>query len=181
MNKFMRIMVFFDLPVKTKAQRREATRFRNFLLVDGYHMLQYSVYARVCNGMDAVEKHRQRVKQNLPENGAIRLMVITEKQYEAIDILLGKLTEADDKFQCEQLSTFPVAYHTIPRTTRELQPKACCFADAHHRKSEEVYNRTLTSGESFLPLPQPWLPDARYTEQGRITNNKKNNPPPSQH
>lgn len=106
MNKFMRIMVFFDLPVKTKAQRREATRFRNFLLADGYHMLQYSVYARVCNGMDAVEKHRQRVKQNLPENGATRLMVITEKQYEAIDILLGKLTEADDKFQCEQLSIF---------------------------------------------------------------------------
>ena len=62
--------------------------------------------ARVCNGMDAVEKHRQRVKQNLPANGAIRLMVITEKQYEAIDILLGKLTEADDKFQCEQLSIF---------------------------------------------------------------------------
>ena len=75
MNKFMRILVFFDLPVKTKAQRREATRFRNFLLTDGYHMLQYSVYARVCNGMDAVEKHRQRVKQNLPDNGAIRLNI----------------------------------------------------------------------------------------------------------
>ena len=68
MNKFMRILVFFDLPVKTKTQRREATRFRNFLLTDGYHMLQYSVYARVCNGIDAVEKHRQRVKQNLPAN-----------------------------------------------------------------------------------------------------------------
>lgn len=106
MNKFMRIMVFFDLPVKTKTQRREATRFRNFLLTDGYHMLQYSVYARVCNGMDAVEKHRQRVRQNLPDNGAIRLMVITEKQYEAIDVLLGKLSEADDTFQCEQLSIF---------------------------------------------------------------------------
>ena len=106
MNKFMRIMVFFDLPVKTKAQRREATRFRNFLLADGYHMLQYSVYARVCNGMDAVEKHRQRVKQNLPANGAIRLMVITEKQYEASEILVGHCTAADDKFQCEQLSIF---------------------------------------------------------------------------
>ena len=39
MNKFMRIMVFFDLPVKTKTQRREATRFRNFLLMDGYHII----------------------------------------------------------------------------------------------------------------------------------------------
>lgn len=106
MNKFMRIIIFFDLPVKTKANRREATRFRNFLLHDGYHMLQYSVYARICNGMDAVEKHRARVKQNLPDNGAIRMMVITEKQYEAIDILLGRLTQADEPFQAEQLSVF---------------------------------------------------------------------------
>ena len=69
-------------------------------------MIQYSVYARVCNGMDAVAKHRARIKLNLPENGSIRLLVITEKQFEAIDILLGKLTEADDAFQCEQLSIF---------------------------------------------------------------------------
>ncbi len=106
MNKFMRILVFFDLPVKSKNERRAATRFRNFLLNDGYHMIQYSVYARVCNGMDAVAKHRARIKLNLPENGSIRLLVITEKQFEAIDILLGKLTEADDAFQCEQLSIF---------------------------------------------------------------------------
>lgn len=69
-------------------------------------MLQFSVYARVCNGMDAVDKHRQRVTQHLPNNGAIRLMVITEKQYEAIDVLLGKLTPVDGPFQCEQLSIF---------------------------------------------------------------------------
>ena len=99
-------MVFFDLPVKTKSERREATRFRNFLLNDGYHMLQYSVYARVCNGMDAVEKHRARIRRNLPDNGAIRMLVITEKQYESIDILLGHLTQADEPFQSEQLSIF---------------------------------------------------------------------------
>ena len=58
----MRMIVFFDLPVKTKNERREATRFRNFLMNDGYHMLQFSVYARVCNGLDAVEKHRVRLK-----------------------------------------------------------------------------------------------------------------------
>ena len=102
----MRILIFFDLPVKTKRERHDAARFRNFLLNDGYHMVQYSVYARVCNGTDAVEKHRARVKRNLPDNGSIRMLVITEKQYEAIDILLGKLTEADDSFQSEQLSIF---------------------------------------------------------------------------
>lgn len=102
----MRILVFFDLPVKTAANRREATRFRKFLLGDGYHMLQYSVYARVCNGMDAVEKHRGRIRRNLPDDGAIRLMVVTEKQYESIDILLGRPSEADEPTQTEQLSIF---------------------------------------------------------------------------
>ena len=106
MNKFMRIMVFFDLPVKSAKERREAARFRKFLLTDGYHMIQYSVYARVCNGLDAVNKHRSRLRQNLPDNGSVRLLVITEKQYESIEILLGRLTEADESFQCEQLSIF---------------------------------------------------------------------------
>ena len=106
MNKFMRIIVFFDLPVQTKSQRREATRFRSFLLKDGYHMLQYSVYARVCNGLDAVEKHRARLKERLPKNGAVRMLVITEKQYESIEILLGGLTPADEPFESEVLTVF---------------------------------------------------------------------------
>ena len=70
MSRFMRIMVFFDLPVQTKAQRRAATQFRNFLLKDGYHMVQYSVYARICNGLDSVETHRVRVLQHVPSHGA---------------------------------------------------------------------------------------------------------------
>ena len=106
MNKFMRLMVFFDLPVKSARERREASRFRKFLLTDGYHMIQYSVYARGGNGMDAVNKHRNRLRSNLPDNGSVRLLVITEKQYESIEILLGRLTQADESFQCEQLSIF---------------------------------------------------------------------------
>lgn len=100
------MLVFFDLPVTTKAERREATRFRNFLLHDGYHMIQFSVYARICNGTDAVEKHKARLKRCLPDNGSVRLLVITEKQYESVEILVGKLCEADQDFQAEQLSIF---------------------------------------------------------------------------
>lgn len=73
MSKFMRMIVFFDLPVQTKTERRHATAFRNFLLKDGYHMLQFSVYARVCNGNDAVKKHESRLRASLPPNGSIRL------------------------------------------------------------------------------------------------------------
>ena len=102
----MRMIVLFDLPVQTKKQRHDAAAFRNFLLKDGYTMLQYSVYVRVCNGMDAVQKHRLRLYDHLPDDGAARLLVITEKQYESIDILLGRLCEEDRPFQCEQLSIF---------------------------------------------------------------------------
>ena len=102
----MRMLVFFDLPVKTKTERRNAARFRSFLLNDGYHMIQFSVYARVCNGMDAVKKHDARLRDNLPDNGSVRLLVITEKQFESIEILIGALSEADESFQCEQLSIF---------------------------------------------------------------------------
>lgn len=76
----MRMIVFFDLPVQTKTERRHATAFRNFLLKDGYHMLQFSVYARVCNGNDAVKKHESRLGASLPPNGSIRLLVVTEKR-----------------------------------------------------------------------------------------------------
>ena len=56
--------------------------------------------------MDAVEKHRNRIRHNLPDNGSIRMLTITEKQYESIEILLGRLTLADDPEQFEQLSIF---------------------------------------------------------------------------
>lgn len=96
----------FDLPVKTIRQRRVATQFRKFLLKDGYHMLQFSVYARICNGMDAVNKHKSRLYGNVPENGSIRLLIMTEKQFEAMEILVGELKEEETKFVCQQLSIF---------------------------------------------------------------------------
>ncbi|MCL2566114.1 MAG: CRISPR-associated endonuclease Cas2 [Defluviitaleaceae bacterium] len=102
----MRILVFFDLPVKTKTERKVATQFRNFLIKDGYHMLQYSYYARICNGNDAVEKHKKRLYANVPNNGSVRMLVITEKQYQSIEILAGKLTSSDEPFQAEQLTIF---------------------------------------------------------------------------
>lgn len=106
MHKYMRILVFFDLPVKTKRERKIATQFRNFLLKDGYYMVQFSVYARVCNGNDMVELHKKRLKTIIPAQGSIRVLVITEKQYENIDIFLGKKSKYDKPVEFETLSLF---------------------------------------------------------------------------
>ena len=82
------------------------TKFRTFLLKDGYHMVQYSLYARVCNGMDSVEKHIKRLKANLPPNGSVRVLTITERQYESIKILVRELSLEEKSADNEQLSIF---------------------------------------------------------------------------
>lgn len=102
----MRIIVFFDLPVTTKTQRKTATDFRKFLIQDGYYMVQYSVYARVCNGYDAIDKHIKRLKNVVPNNGSIRVLVITEKQYESMYVLTGNLLEEEKPVVMQQLTIF---------------------------------------------------------------------------
>ena len=106
MHKFMRILVFFYLPVKTKRERNLATQFRNFLIKDGYYMVQFSVYARVCNGNDMVELHKNRLRMNVPNEGSIRVLVITERQYENVEILLGKKSKYEKPIEFETLSLF---------------------------------------------------------------------------
>ncbi len=101
----MWLFVFFDLPTKTKSERRAATRFRNFLLKDGYMMIQFSVYARICNGKDRINKHMKRLQSALPEKGAIRAMQITDKQYERTKILVGT-KKNNEETKTEQLVLF---------------------------------------------------------------------------
>ncbi len=88
-NRFMRLIVMFDLPVITEEEKRIYSKFRKFLLKDGYIMMQYSIYSRVCKNSDDVEKHVNRIKQNLPDKGNIRLLQVTEKQYNDMLLLVG--------------------------------------------------------------------------------------------
>jgi CRISPR-associated protein Cas2 len=95
--RFVWMFVFFDLPVGTKADRRNATRFRNFLKDDGFMMLQWSVYARVCRGEDGAEKHLKRVMKNLPPRGSVRSLQVTDRQYARMKLLVGEATFSEKK------------------------------------------------------------------------------------
>lgn len=75
------IIAIFDLPVMTKAQRREATTFRKNLLDDGFVMIQYSVYARPCVTRDSIEQHAKRIETISPETGNVRLLFLTDHQW----------------------------------------------------------------------------------------------------
>ena len=93
--RFVWLFVFFDLPVGTKAERRHATRFRNFLKDDGYLMLQWSVYARICRGEDGAGKHVDRVRKNLPPKGSVRALRVTDRQYARMKLLLGEASKSE--------------------------------------------------------------------------------------
>lgn len=106
MSNYMRILLFFDLPVKTNRQRRDYTRFRNYLLDEGFNMMQFSVYCRLCNGHESMEKQLERIRKNLPPKGSIRALPVTEKQYERMKILLGGKTVNEQKVTINQLTLF---------------------------------------------------------------------------
>lgn len=76
------LLVLFDLPTDTKAQRHEATRFRNALLDQGYLMLQYSVYARCAVSTETKKAHLVRLKKVAPDSGNIQCIFITDVQWE---------------------------------------------------------------------------------------------------
>lgn len=106
MSRFMRLMVFFDLPVKTKSERAEATKFRNYLIKDGFYMIQLSLYGRLCNTYESALMHEGRVAQKAPKRGSVRSMIVTEKQYGSINILAGTKKKKEHKIKYEQLSFF---------------------------------------------------------------------------
>jgi CRISPR-associated protein Cas2 len=102
----MRMMVFFDLPVGTRAERRAYTLFRRFLINDGYDMLQYSVYGRIVNGSDAQDKHLKRLVSHLPLEGSIRALTVTEKQFASMQILVGLPLFQEKQVTTDQMLLF---------------------------------------------------------------------------
>ena len=105
MNRFMRLIVMFDLPVITDKERKIATNFRKFLLDDGYIMMQFSVYSRICKNNDDLQKHINRLKIHSPKNGNIRMLQITEKQYSSIIMFAGS-KEVEEDISIDSLLVF---------------------------------------------------------------------------
>lgn len=83
------LIVAFDLPVGTKNQRKAATGFRQFLLDDGFQMIQFSVYARPCVSFARQETHLERVKKTIPPEGKVRAFFVTRAQWERAFIIFG--------------------------------------------------------------------------------------------
>lgn len=91
----MRLIVFFDLPMVSKTEVRIYNKFRKWLIANGYMMMQYSIYIKLFNNRDSAVKHMTMLKRYVPKQGQIRVMMITEKQYENIEIIVGGISNQE--------------------------------------------------------------------------------------
>lgn len=87
--RFMRVIVFFDLPTLTSENRREYTRFRKFLIKNGFLMMQESVYTKMALNQTAAVSVVESVRKNKPLEGLVQMMTVTEKQYNRMEYVCG--------------------------------------------------------------------------------------------
>lgn len=96
----------FDLPTETNKNKKDYIDFRKFLIRDGYDMIQYSVYSRICRDGESARRHIDRMKLWAPKTGAIRVILITNKQFAEAVIVSGKKTTQEKKLNESQLLLF---------------------------------------------------------------------------
>lgn len=87
----MRMIVIFDLPTKTDEDKRDYQKFRKNLIKEGFIMIQFSVYSRFCRNDTEYAKYVRKIKKIAPKTkGEIRIMGLTEKQYEKMHLISTK-------------------------------------------------------------------------------------------
>lgn len=101
----MWLFAMFDLPVKTKRERRAYSRFRNLLLSEGFCQMQFSVYARFCGSEEIAETLRVHLRKKLPADGHVRILAVTDRQFGKMEIFYGKKRRSAEE-KPEQLQLF---------------------------------------------------------------------------
>lgn len=93
----MWILVMFDLPVVLAEERKAANDFRHLLLNLGFEMSQLSVYMRFCTSPAQLETYCKHIEESLPPGGNVKIIQITDKQYERIINFRGKSRQEKNK------------------------------------------------------------------------------------
>ncbi len=99
----MRVLCFFDLPVETNTQKRVYRYFRKMLIENGFSMLQYSVYVRTCPNRSYAKKYYQKLSSKSPNEGNVRLLMVTEKQFEDMKLIVGNKAKQEQVIGANKL------------------------------------------------------------------------------
>lgn len=85
----MRLLVILS-PTDKWGTKTEYTKIRKFLQRDGYIRIAPEVYMRIVQNRKASEKHYRRIDEVAPKTGVVRLLRLTEKQYNNIYMVTGE-------------------------------------------------------------------------------------------
>jgi CRISPR-associated protein Cas2 len=88
--RFMWLLVMFDLPVGSKAERRAAAKFRLWLLDEGYEMSQFSIYLRFMAGKEQVDRRLRDIARARPTKGVVHVLSVTDRQFEQMAVFRGE-------------------------------------------------------------------------------------------
>ena len=91
--RHMRMIVMFDLPTTTLEDLRNYRVFRKFLIKNGFMMMQESVYSKIALNTGVANLIADKVRENQPPSGLVQMFIITEKQFEKMEILVGEISE----------------------------------------------------------------------------------------
>ena len=87
--RFMRMIVFFDLPAITVEEKRQ---FRKLLIKNGFVMLQESVYCKMITSPSVENSVKLLIHKNKPPQGLVQILTVTEKQFVKMDYVVGEYT-----------------------------------------------------------------------------------------
>ena len=94
--RYMRLLVFFDLPVESATQRKNYRLFRKHLIKEGFLMLQESVYAKLVTNDGAAGAAVMRLRKHRPPEGLIQVLKVTEKQFATMEYITGNREAYDE-------------------------------------------------------------------------------------
>jgi len=83
----------FDLPVETSSERKSYRHFVKFLKGDGFVMMQKSVYTKLLVNNHSEDQERKMITSNVPSNGLVSMLTITEKQFQTIENIIGDFSK----------------------------------------------------------------------------------------
>lgn len=90
--RYMRIIVFFDLPTETNVHKKSYREFRSFLIKKGFLMLQESVYCKMTLNQTVSSAVIEAIKKNRPKEGLVQILTVTEKQFSKMEYICGEKT-----------------------------------------------------------------------------------------
>ena len=101
--RYMRLVLFFDLPVGTPAQRKAYRQFVKYLTKAGYLRMQESVFSKLVINDRVALTSIKKLRENKPPPGIVQVLKVTEKEFAAMEFIVGEARNTETITTTEEL------------------------------------------------------------------------------